>query len=160
MQRQPAMPQRRRAVPQRRRAIVHAHEWMTGSSLLYLTKHAPAIGTVFTTHATILGRSLSSTGYTPDDGLGDATSAELAEEHGVQAKHSLEGVCARVADTFTTVSEITAKEAELLHDRAPDPVTPNGLDHRISPVSILTATSFDHGGAVQGVNEGAINGPC
>ena len=114
--------------PHHRRAIAHAHEWMTGSALLYLKSNTPAIGTVFTTHATMLGRALSSTGMSPDDGLGDQTALDLAEEHGVKAKHSLEGISAREADAFTTVSEITAKEAELLHERAPDPVTPNGID--------------------------------
>ena len=114
--------------PHRRRAVVQAHEWMTGSALLHLRKHAPAVGTVFTTHATMLGRALSSLGMSPDDGLGGASVEELAESHGVKAKHSMEGTCAREADVFCTVSQITAKEAELLHLRRPEPVTPNGID--------------------------------
>jgi len=121
---------------QHRRAVAHAHEWMTGYSLLYLRKHAPSIGTVFTTHATMLGRALSSVGQSPDDGLGEQTPAELAEAHGVVAKHSLEGIAARKADVFTTVSQITATEAELLHGRAPDPLTPNGID-----LSVIDATA-------------------
>ena len=48
--------------PLHRRAVVQAHEWMTGSSLLYLKGTSPQIGTVFTTHATVLGRALSSAG--------------------------------------------------------------------------------------------------
>ena len=36
--------------------------------------------------------------------------------------------CVPGADVFTTVSQITAKEATLLHERAPEPVTPNGID--------------------------------
>lgn len=114
--------------PKHRRAVVHAHEWMTGSSLLYLKGRMPDVGTVFTTHATMLGRALSSLGHSPSEGLGDKTAEELAEENGVVAKHSLEGVCARQADVFTTVSQITADEAELLHERRPDPVLPNGID--------------------------------
>ena len=114
--------------PSHRRAVVHAHEWMTASSLLHLKRHVPAIGTVFTTHATMLGRALSSLGHSPQDGLGDKTPAELAEEHQVVAKHSLEGVAARQADVFTTVSEITRDEAELLHGREPTPLTFNGFD--------------------------------
>ena len=98
-------------VPAHRRAVVQAHEWMTASSLLYLKQRVPSAGTVFTTHATMLGRALSSLGHSPDDGLGDQTADELAREHNVVAKHSLEGVSAREADVFTTVSEITAKEA-------------------------------------------------
>jgi len=119
--------------PFHRRAVVQAHEWMTGASLLYLQERIPSIGTVFTTHATMLGRALASLGITPDPaardhGLGGKTPAELAEAHGVQAKHSIEGVCARSADSFTTVSAITAKEAELLHERVVEPLLPNGID--------------------------------
>lgn len=114
--------------PFHRRAVVQAHEWMTGSALLYLKSRTPSVGTIFTTHATMLGRALSSVSCSPDDGLGDQTPAELAETHGVVAKHSLEGVCAREADVFTTVSEITAREAELLHQRAPEPLLFNGID--------------------------------
>ncbi len=117
-----------RLAPERRRAIVHAHEWMTGSTLLYLKKRVPAVGTVFTTHATMLGRALASTGRSPDDGLGDQTAKELAAAYGVTAKHSMEGTTARQADVSATVSEITAKEVQLFHERAPDVITPNGLD--------------------------------
>ena len=114
--------------PQHRRAVAQFHEWMTGSGLLHLKRTSPGIGTVFTTHATMLGRALSSLGRSPADGLGDDTAADLAREHNVTAKHSLEGACAREADVFTTVSTITAEEAELLHERQPDPVLPNGID--------------------------------
>lgn len=114
--------------PLRRRAIVHAHEWMTASALLHLLRKAPSLGTVFTTHATMLGRAMSSVGHSPADGLGDRSPEELAHRHHVVAKHSIEGVCARQADVFTTVSEITADEAEMLHGRRPDPLLPNGID--------------------------------
>lgn len=119
--------------PFHRRAVVQAHEWMTGASLLYLQERIPSIGTVFTTHATMLGRAMASLGITPDPtaadkGLGGKTVEELARVHGVQAKHSLEGVCARKADVFTTVSSITAGEAELLHARKVEPLLPNGID--------------------------------
>ncbi|MCP3915317.1 MAG: alpha-glucan family phosphorylase [bacterium] len=114
--------------PEHRRAVAQFHEWMTGAGLLYLRRVAPNVGTVFTTHATMLGRALSSLGHSPEDGLGDETPEALARTHGVVAKHSLEGICARAADVFTTVSEITAREAELLHKRAPQPVLPNGID--------------------------------
>ena len=114
--------------PFHRRAVVHAHEWMTGAALLYLKERIPSIGTVFTTHATMLGRAIASLGIDPSQGLGGKTSQQLAEEHGVRAKHSLEGACARGADAFTTVSAITADEAELLHGRRADVLVPNGID--------------------------------
>jgi phosphorylase/glycogen(starch) synthase len=114
--------------PEHKRAVVNAHEWMTASALLYLEKKVPSVGTVFTTHATVLGRTLASSGQSPDDGLGEQKPEALAKTHNVVAKHSLESVAARQADVFTTVSEITAKEAELLLGRAPAPLTTNGLD--------------------------------
>ena len=114
--------------PNHKRAVAQFHEWMTGSGLLYLKRSCPGIGTVFTTHATMLGRALSSLGRSPADGLGDDTAEGLARDNGVVAKHSLEGVCAREADVFTPVSEIPAAEAELLHERKPVPVLPNGID--------------------------------
>jgi glycogen phosphorylase/synthase len=112
----------------RGQAIAQFHEWMTGSGLLYLEDRLPQIGSVFTTHATMLGRALSATGRSPEDGLGGQSPEELAEALGVRSKHSLEGIAARVADVFTTVSEITAREAELLHGRKPEPLLPNGID--------------------------------
>lgn len=114
--------------PFHKRAVVHAHEWMTGAALLHLKERIPAIGTVFTTHATMLGRAIASLGIDPSQGLGDKTPQQLAEAHGVRAKHSMEGGCARAADAFTTVSSITADEAKLLHDRMADVLVPNGID--------------------------------
>ncbi len=113
--------------PRRRRATAHFHEWMTGAGLLHLKERCPAVGTVFTTHATMLGRALSSPGHSLGEGA-IVDPDELARRHRVTAKHSLEGVCARTADVFTTVSELTAAEAELLHVRRANPLTPNGID--------------------------------
>jgi len=124
--------------PHHRRAVVQSHEWMTSASLLHLKRSLPSVGTVFTTHATMLGRALASLGQSPEHGLGERTPEELAEENGVVAKHSLEGIAAREADVFTTVSTITAAEAELLHRRAPEPVLPNGID-----VDVLSALAGD-----------------
>jgi phosphorylase/glycogen(starch) synthase len=114
--------------PRRARAVAQFHEWMTGAGLLHLKDHAPEIGTVFTTHATMLGRSIASNGLSTEAGLEGRAPAEAAEAHGVRAKHSMESVCAREADVFTTVSEITAREAELLTGRRADPLLPNGID--------------------------------
>ena len=110
------------------RSIAQFHEWMTGSGLLYTKDHMPHVATIFTTHATMLGRALSSTGLPPTEALGGRTPEQLAEEIGVRAKHSMEGAAARAADVFTTVSAITAGEAELLHRRQALPLLPNGLD--------------------------------
>ena len=114
--------------PQSDSCVAQFHEWMTGSGLLYLKKQVPQVGTVFTTHATILGRSIASTGKLPEDGLAGRTSDEAAKQHNITAKHSIEQVCAREADVFTTVSEVTASEAELYFARRASPLLPNGID--------------------------------
>ncbi|MCE9595253.1 MAG: alpha-glucan family phosphorylase [Planctomycetes bacterium] len=110
------------------RAVAQFHEWMTGAGLLYLEEKCPEVGSIFTTHATVLGRALSSTGRSPEQGLNGRTVDDLAQELGVRAKHSIEGVCAHTADVFTTVSEITAREAKLFFGRDADPLLPNGID--------------------------------
>jgi phosphorylase/glycogen(starch) synthase len=117
-----------RLAPQRGEAVAQFHEWMTGSGLLYLNEQVPAIGTVFTTHATMLGRSIASRGLQPVEGLEGRTPEEAAKQVDIVAKHSMEGVCARDADVFTTVSQITADEAEVFHRRKAEPLLPNGID--------------------------------
>jgi phosphorylase/glycogen(starch) synthase len=119
-------------------AVAQFHEWMTGSGLLYLKQKLPALGLVFTTHATMLGRSLSGSGKTPIEGLAGRTPEQAANELGIRSKHSMESVCAREADVFTTVSELTAREAELLLGRKPHPTLPNGID-----LSVIDALAGD-----------------
>lgn len=109
-------------------AVAHFHEWMTGAGLLYLKKRIPEIGTVFTTHATILGRALAGSGmdiYAVMDRIAPQQEARL---HNISAKYSMESTATREADCFTTVSDITATEAKNFLGRCPDVITPNGLD--------------------------------
>ncbi len=42
--------------------VAHFHEWMTGTGVLYLNEFLPQVATAFTTHATTIGRSISSNG--------------------------------------------------------------------------------------------------
>jgi phosphorylase/glycogen(starch) synthase len=114
--------------PRRREAAAIFHEWMTGSGLLYLRDRAPAVGTLFVTHATVLGRAIGSSGTTAVAAAGQRTPEEISREIGVPAKHSLEAATARIADVFATVSPITAEEAHTVLGRDADPILPNGLD--------------------------------
>ncbi len=109
-------------------AVAQFHEWMTGAGLLYLKEHAPEIGTVFTAHATVLGRSLGAQGETTAQGLAGRTPDAAAEALAVRGKHSLEGAAAHEADVLTTVSAMTGEELTAFHGRAPDVLLPNGLD--------------------------------
>ena len=109
--------------------IGHWHEWLVGAGMLYLKSTEPSVASVFTTHATILGRSISSFGEDLKENLANIDPVDRASELGVRAKFSLESTVAREADCFTTVSAITAEEAESLFKRAPDKLLPNALGH-------------------------------
>lgn len=108
--------------------IAHFHEWMTGSGLLYLRKYAPHISTVFTTHATILGRSIAGNGIDLYRVIENINPDSEAARFNILAKYSMEKICAHEADSFTTVSDITAMEAKNLLNVPVDQVLPNGFD--------------------------------
>jgi phosphorylase/glycogen(starch) synthase len=116
------------ARPQGKPAIAQFHEWMCGAGLLCLKKKAPEIATVFTTHATILGRCLAGAGMDIYTAMENIAPQREASAHNIAAKYSMEATAAREADCFTTVSEITAAEAKNFLGRCPDVITPNGLD--------------------------------
>jgi phosphorylase/glycogen(starch) synthase len=108
--------------------FAHFHEWMSGAGVLYLKKHAPGVCTVLTTHATMLGRAMSGSGVDIYERLEEIEPTQEAKMFGVSAKHSMESVSAREADCFTTVSNITRKEASNLLGTNPSVVTVNGFD--------------------------------
>ena len=108
--------------------ILHAHEWLAGTSILYAKMFSLNIATVFTTHATTLGRTLSNSNVNFYNLLDSLNPDELACKYNIKAKHQLEKAVALNADIFTTVSEITAIEAQKFLGRKADVILPNGLD--------------------------------
>ncbi len=114
--------------PQGDNAVAHFHEWMCGAGLLGIKQMAPEVGTVFTTHATILGRTLAGSGMDIYTNMENISPRREASAHNIAAKYSMEAAVAREADCFTTVSEITAAEAKNFLGREPNVITPNGLD--------------------------------
>ena len=113
--------------------IAQFHEWITGVGLLYLNEHVPQIGTVFTTHATVVGRCIAGNGLPLYSKFDSYIADKEARDFNVTAKHSLEKMAASNADCFTTVSEITAKECEKFLEKKPDIITPNGFEDTIVP---------------------------
>lgn len=109
-------------------AVAQVHEWMSGFALLYVKRHAPHIATVFTTHATSIGRSITTNEkplYTYFNGYdGDQMAAEL----NMQSKHSVEKIVALEADCLTTVSEVTDRECLQFFGRSSDVILPNGFE--------------------------------
>ena len=117
------------------KAIYHANEWMCGLGALYIHHHLPQIGTVFTTHATSIGRSIAGNQKPLYDYLFAYNGDQMAGELNMQSKHSIEKQTAHYVDCFTTVSDITAKECQELLDKPVDVVLPNGFDNSFVPTA-------------------------
>ncbi len=123
--------------------VAQFHEWIAGAGLLYLRKKAPFVSTVFTTHATVLGRSMAGNGINIYKVFDEINTDSEAARFGVIAKHSLECSTAREADCFTTVSEITALEAKHMLNVEPDYVLPNGFNVKETPEPGKSREFFD-----------------
>ena len=111
------------------------HEWQTGAGLLYLKSKQSPVATVFTTHATMVGRCIAGNNLPLYNEMDSYDADQMAQRFGVVSRHSLETKSARNADIFTTVSDITAKECTHFHGRTPDIVTPNGFENSFTPAT-------------------------
>ena len=115
------------------KVIYHANEWMCGLGALYINNKLPQIGTIFTTHATSIGRSIAGNQKPLYDYLFAYNGDQMAVELNMQSKHSIEKQTAMFVDCFTTVSDITANECKELLDKPVDVVLPNGFDNNFVP---------------------------
>lgn len=115
------------------KVVYHANEWMCGLGALYINNKLPQVGTVFTTHATSIGRSIAGNMKPLYDYLFAYNGDQMAGELNMQSKHSIEKQTAQYVDCFTTVSDITAKECVELLDKPVDVVLPNGFDNSFVP---------------------------
>lgn len=118
--------------------IYHGNEWMTGLGLLYIKNRLPQIATIFTTHATSIGRSIAGNMKPLYDYLFAYNGDQMAMELNMQSKHSIEKQTAMHVDCFTTVSDITAKECLELIGKPVDCVLPNGFEDGFIPSSATT----------------------
>ena len=116
------------------RVLFHAHEWMTGMAVLYLQYYVPSIASLFTTHATTIGRSIAGNNKPLYDYMAGYNGDQMATELNVEAKHSIEKQTAHYVDCFTTVSEITNNECSQLLERPVDLVLENGFEDNFVPV--------------------------
>ena len=115
------------------KVVYHANEWMTGLGLLYVKHRLPQIATIFTTHATSIGRSIAGNNKPLYDYLFAYNGDQMAGELNMQSKHSIEKQTAKYVDCFTTVSDITARECLELLDKPVDVVLPNGFENNFVP---------------------------
>ena len=115
------------------KVVFQAHEWMTGMGALYLQAAVPEIATIFTTHATSIGRSIAGNGKPLYDYLFAYNGDQMAQELNMQSKHSIEKQTAHHVDCFTTVSEITNNECKELLDKPADVILVNGFEDGFVP---------------------------
>lgn len=124
----------------RAKVVYHGNEWMTGLGLLYIKKYVPEIATIFTTHATSIGRSIAGNNKPLYDYFEGYNGNQMAKELNMQSKHSIERETAANVDCFTTVSEITARECKQLLDKPVDVVLPNGFEDNFVPRGAVFAS--------------------
>ncbi len=120
--------------------VYQAHEWMACLGALYVQQACPAVATVFTTHATSIGRSIAGNDKPLYDRLHEYNGDQMAAELNMQSKHSVEKQTAHHVDCFTTVSDITAAECAQLLEKPVDAVLMNGFENGFIP---KTGRPFD-----------------
>ena len=113
--------------------IYQAHEWMTCLGALYVQQAVPEVATIFTTHATSIGRSIAGNNKPLYDYLTAYNGDQMAAELNMQSKHSIEKQTAFHVDCFTTVSDITARECKSLLEKKVDAVLTNGFENDFVP---------------------------
>ncbi|RGN45772.1 MULTISPECIES: glycogen/starch synthase [unclassified Bacteroides] len=115
------------------KVVYQAHEWMTGLGALFLQTYVPEIATIFTTHATSIGRSIAGNNKPLYDYLFAYDGDQMARELNMESKHSIEKQTAHYVDCFTTVSEITNNECKELLDKPADVILMNGFEDNFVP---------------------------
>ncbi|CAG8604728.1 1323_t:CDS:2 [Acaulospora morrowiae] len=108
--------------------IAHFHEWLSSVAIPLMRKRRTDLTTIFTTHATLLGRYLCAGSVDFYNNIDKFSVDEEAGKRGIYHRYCVERAAAHCCDVFTTVSQITAYEAEHLLKRKPDGVLPNGLN--------------------------------
>jgi glycogen(starch) synthase len=108
--------------------IAHFHEWMAATALPGIRKEKLNMTTVFTTHATMLGRYLAMNDPEFYEHLPFFDWYKEAKHFGIDPMVIIERAAAHGAHVFTTVSEVTARECKYLLGRDVEVVVPNGLN--------------------------------
>jgi len=115
-----------------KKIIAHFHEWMAGISIPTLKKNKQ-VCTVFTTHATLIGRYAAGDNRPLYQEIDSIEPESTAKNYRIESRHAMEKLAAQNADIFSTVSDVTGREAEKFLGRKPDYLLPNGLNaHRFT----------------------------
>ncbi len=108
--------------------LAHFHEWMAGLPILDMKREKMPVKTIFTTHATQLGRHLAINSPLFYAHLPFFRWEDEAGKFGVETEAAIEYGCAQNCDVMTTVSDVTARECKHILRRNPDFILPNGLN--------------------------------
>lgn len=108
--------------------VAHFHEWMSSVAIPEIKRRQLPISTIFTTHATLLGRYLSASDPNWYKYLLQINPHDAAKSRLIYPRYSIERLAAQKADLFTTVSNVTANEAAYILGKRPDLVLPNGIN--------------------------------
>lgn len=122
-----------KCLPSEAKIVYQAHEWMSGMGMMFLKKAQPRVATIFTTHATSIGRSIAGNNKLLYKYFEGYNGDQMASELSMESKHSVEKQSAFRADCFTTVSAFTARECAQLLDKRVDCVLPNGFEDDFVP---------------------------
>ena len=122
-----------KCLPSDAKIVYQAHEWMSGMGMMFLKKAQPRVATIFTTHATSIGRSIAGNNKLLYKYFEGYNGDQMASELSMESKHSVEKQSAFRADCFTTVSAFTARECTQLLDKSVDCVLPNGFEDDFVP---------------------------
>lgn len=89
--------------------VAHFHEWQAGVGLIISRTRNLKVATVFTTHATLLGRYLCAGNTDFYNNLDKFKVDEEAGKRQIYHRYCLERAATHLAHVFTTVSEITGE---------------------------------------------------
>lgn len=121
------------SLKKKKNVVYQVHEWMTCLGALYIKKYVPQIATIFTTHATSIGRSIAGNNKPLYEYLWAYNGTQMAQELNMEAKHSIERQTAHNVDCFTTVSDVTGNECKELLDKECDAILMNGFEQDFVP---------------------------
>jgi len=114
--------------------VAHFHEWTCGTGLLYVKEKVPQAGTIFTTHSTVIGRSIAVNNLPLYKNFDQYHGESIAKQFGLVSKYSLEKSAAFETDILTTISPLTNDECRQFLGKASDIITPNGFEDDFVPV--------------------------
>lgn len=113
-----------------RDVIAHYHEWLSASSIPELVREKVRLATIFTAHATVLGRYLAPNETHYLDKLSTFDWQAKSQQYGVESKATIERAAARNTNVLIANSDVTAQECTVFFERSCDAIIHNGVNRK------------------------------